>query len=91
MSGLILPGRYTPPKPKPAIPGNVSVKNVTVRARFWHDYEYPGDVAHAIVRAQLDHRKPPVSEPEQCPNRDCRICHPSQEDQDRLARGHHIR
>ena len=95
MSGLILPGRYTPPKPKPAIPGNFSAKTgaldgMKTRARYWHDYEYPGDVAHALVRAQLDHRKPPVPEPEQCPNRDCRVCHPSQEDADRLARGHHI-
>ena len=68
-----------------------NLEDCIVRARYWHDYEYPGDVAHALVRAQLDHRKPPVSEPEQCPNRDCRVCHPSQEDADRLARGHHIK
>ena len=89
---LILPnGRYTLPTPKPPIPGNFVVKGVNPRARYWHDYEYPGDVAHALVRAQLDHRKPPVPEPEQCPNRDCRVCHPSHEDADRLARGHHIK
>ena len=103
MSGLILPPgfnkRTTPPKPKITGSGNLTVKkqpetlgvigHMEHRAQFWCDYEYPGDVAAAIVNALRDGRKPPVPEPKACPNRDCRVCHPSQEDLDRLARGHH--
>lgn len=95
MSQLILPpgfNKRTTPKAatKAPLAGNFVVKNMTIRAKYWHDYEYPGDVAHALVRAEMDHRKPPVPTPEQCPNRDCRVCHPNKEDQDRIDRGHHI-
>ena len=78
-----IPGNFTPKK-------SLIVGGVTPRARYWHDYEHPGDVAHALVRAELDHRPAPVPTLEHCPNRDCRVCHPSREDVDRLKRGHHI-
>lgn len=60
MSGLFLPP---------------SVSNMKDRARFWHDYRYPGDIAKAIVVARRDGKEGP-KQPEQCPNRDCAVCHP---------------
>ncbi len=45
------------------------------RARYWHDYRWPGDVARAIVVAQRDHRRLPVAMPEQCRNPACVVCH----------------
>jgi hypothetical protein len=62
MSGLYLP--------------NGSAARTKERARFWHDYRWPGDVARAIVTAQKDNKPLPVKMPEQCPNRDCKVCHP---------------
>ena len=81
---LILPPGY---KTNTAAAGSVAVTHE--RYRWWHDLRYPGDIARAIVVAQRDGKKGP-RQPEQCPNRDCRVCHPSVEDQDRIARGHHI-
>jgi hypothetical protein len=82
---LILPPGY---KPTTAANGTV-VFHTHERYKFWHDLRFPGDIARAIVVAQRDGKRGP-RQPEQCPNRDCRVCHPSQEDQDRIARGHHL-
>lgn len=60
------------------------VSQMKDRARFWHDYRYPGDIARAIVVAQREGRVGPKI-PEHCPNRDCKVCHPTRDERGRIS------
>jgi hypothetical protein len=74
---LILPPGYNS-----AVNGSVAVTRD--RARFWHDYQFPGDIARAIVVAQKEGRPGPKM-PENCPNRDCKVCHPTRDETGRVS------
>lgn len=88
-SGLYLPPSARDPKPerpKQEHKFPARIGNVNERARYWHDYRYPGDVARAIVVAQREGKPLPVPMPEQCEDvAGCRVCHPGRDENGRIV------
>lgn len=89
-------GLYLPPSardiPKPVkrpdqehkFPARIG--GVNERARYWHDFRFPGDVARAIVVAQREGKPLPVAMPQQCEDRaGCKVCHPGRDSEGRIV------